>query len=230
MKRPQLSACFSASVVAALLAFSPSTADAQLQPASTRWEPAIQAFEQRDQERMPEPGGVLFVGSSSIRGWDTDRWFPERNAINRGFGGSQISDLLQYAERIVWKYKPAVIVFYSGDNDIAAGKPPQRVIADFKSFADQCARRLPDTQLIYLPIKPSRARWKLWPAMSEANAGIKQYVDQHDRFHYLDTATPLLGDDGQPRSDLLREDGLHLNDEGYRIWSRMVEEKIGARS
>ena len=198
------------------------SAHAQDAQVPSQWEQAIGAFEKSDQVHMPDQGGVLFVGSSSIRGWDTARWFPDRHTINRGFGGSQIADVLQHADRIVWKYKPKVIVFYAGDNDIASGKSADRVVSDFRAFAEQCARRLPAAHLIYLPIKPSRARWQLWPAMSDANARIQQLLRQREQFHYVDTATPLLGEDGQPRGELFQSDGLHLNDAGYRLWTRIV--------
>ena len=98
---------------------------------SERWEPAIEAFEAQDREQPPQPGGAMFLGSSSIRFWDLERWFPASRfpglrATNRGFGGSQIADSLHYLERIVWPHRPSTIVFYAGDNDIAAGKPAGR--------------------------------------------------------------------------------------------------------
>jgi lysophospholipase L1-like esterase len=96
------------------------------------------------------------------------------------------------------------------------------VLDDFKAFARLVANELPNTRIVYVPIKPSLARWKLWPTMREANAMIKQFIDRQDNLHYADTATPMLGDDGTPRADLFIKDGLHLSDEGYELWSGIV--------
>jgi lysophospholipase L1-like esterase len=200
---------------------SPSLA-ADADPAA-RWEKHIRKFEEADRNEPPQPDGILFVGSSSIRMWDTDKWFPGAGVINRGFGGSQISDVNYFAERIVLKYRPRVIAFYAGDNDVAKGKSPKRVLDDFNAFAGLVADELPSARVVYVPIKPSLARWKLWPIMREANAMIKRFIDREDNLHYADTATPMLGDDGAPRADLFIKDGLHLSDKGYELWSGIVE-------
>jgi lysophospholipase L1-like esterase len=193
---------------------------------AAKWEAEIQKFEAADKEHPPEEGGVLFVGSSSIRLWDVENSFPELKPLNRGFGGSQYSDVVHYAERIVVTYKPRVIVLYSGDNDIAGGKTADEVVADVAKLLAVVEKQLPEAHVVILPIKPSVARWKLWTTMQKANAGMKKLAGARDKWHYADTATPVLGDDGQPRRELFVEDGLHLNDKGYELWSRIVQEAI----
>ena len=42
-----------------------------------RWEKSISQFEKQDQDQGIKKGGNLFVGSSSIRMWDLDKYFPE---------------------------------------------------------------------------------------------------------------------------------------------------------
>lgn len=194
---------------------------AEVDPA-TRWEESIAKFEKADAATPPGHGRILFVGSSSIRIWDTDRWFPSRGVLNRGFGGSQVSDVNYFAHRIVLKYRPRVIVFYAGDNDINKGKSAERVTKDFQLFGQLIRERLPECHLIYIPIKPSLARWKLWSEMSRANAAIREYLARCDRFHYADIVTPALDEDGRPRPEIFKDDGLHLNDEGYAIWTSVV--------
>jgi lysophospholipase L1-like esterase len=116
------------------------------------------------------------------------------------------------------KYAPKTVVFYSGDNDMAAGKSPEQVMEDIAEFFESIHEELPEAQVIYLPVKPSLARWKLWPEMQETNALVKQYVDGRDYITYVDTATPMLGSDGQPRQDIFLNDGLHMNERGYQLW------------
>ena len=191
-------------------------------PDPSRFEAEIKAFEAWDRQNSFPPRAVLFVGSSSIRKWQTAEGFPDLRVINRGFGGSHVSEVNHFAERIVFKYSPRVIVFYAGDNDIADGKSPERVFHDLQTFAELLHSRLPETRLIYLPIKPSLARWGKWTQMQAANSLAEAFARDHAWITYLDTATPMLGDDGKPRPELFVEDGLHMNAEGYRQWNEKL--------
>src|SRR5579884_2735715 len=103
------------------------------QPVS-RWEKEIATFEAKDRTNPPPKHAILFVGSSTIRLWNVAHYFPGKQVINRGFGGSQIADVTQFADRIVFPYEPRQIVFYSGDNDLQAGKSPDEVFSDFQKL------------------------------------------------------------------------------------------------
>jgi lysophospholipase L1-like esterase len=188
-------------------------------PDAARFESDIAAFEAWDRQNTFPRDAVLFVGSSSIRMWPTAEAFPDLPVINRGFGGSHISDVNHFAERIVLKYSPRLIVFYAGDNDIEAGKSPQQVFDDFQAFANVVHKSLPKTRIVYLPIKPSIARWPKWPQMQAVNSNVAKLLQSDERIIYVDTATPMLGDDGKPRAKLFLDDGLHLNAKGYDEWS-----------
>src|SRR2546421_5574039 len=120
--------------VAVVLLFIPQTR-ADDQPNFDKWEKEIAALEKRDQDAPPPKNAVLFVGSSSIRRWDVKKSFPDLDVINHGFGGSQIADSTHFAPRIVLKNAPRIIVFYAGDNDLNAGKAPDKVSEDFQDFA-----------------------------------------------------------------------------------------------
>ena len=185
-------------------------------PAS-RWERTIEAFERQDAQSPPPKHAIVFVGSSSIRFWNLKKSFPGLEVINRGFGGSELADSVYYAPRIVVKYQPRIVVLYAGDNDIGAGKTPERVFADFKDFVRAVHAPLPGTKIVYLSIKPSILRWKIVDRMRKANSFIEDYCKHGDGLVYLDVATPLLGPDGKPRPELFQRDGLHLNEKGYAV-------------
>jgi lysophospholipase L1-like esterase len=204
------------------LAKEPLASAAKKPTGPARFESEIAAFEKWDRQNAVPENCVLFVGSSSIRLWQTADAFPDLPVINRGFGGSTADDVNHFADRIVFNYKPRLIVFYAGDNDLAAGRSPEKVFDDIETFRRQLRDRLPATRLIYLPIKPSPARWKLWPQMQQVNANLKAIAEKVDNVKYVDTATPILGPDGQPRKDLFRDDGLHLNAKGYEIWNKIL--------
>jgi lysophospholipase L1-like esterase len=191
-------------------------------PDPARFDAEIAAFENWDRQNAFPRNVILFVGSSSIRLWQTAESFPDLPVINRGFGGSHISDVNHFAERIVLKYVPRLIVFYAGDNDIAGGKSPRRVFGDFQRFAELVHARRPDTPIVFLSIKPSPSRWKFWPDVKQANASVAELAERDERIVYVDIAAPMLGPDGEPRSEIFLDDGLHLNEKGYALWTRIL--------
>ncbi len=191
---------------------------------SSRWEKYIARFEAADKKQMPQPDGVLFIGSSSIRMWKTlEQDFPGLPVINRGFGGSQIADSNHFAGRIVHPYKPRQIVLYAGDNDVAGGKSPETVLADFQQFLKTVRAKLPKVRVSFIAIKPSLSRWKLSGKMAMANSLVRDACGKDKRLDYIDIWQPMLDDNGKPRPDLFLGDGLHLNAKGYALWTSIVK-------
>ncbi len=203
------------------------------QPAAdpfAKWEPEIRAFEQADKTNPPPAGVILFVGSSSIRFWSTlAQDFPGKPVLNRGFGGSQMSDCVHFIPRIVTPYRPRQIFLYEGDNDLASGKAPAQVFADYQSFVRDTRAALPDVPILFLSIKPSPSRWKFVEQAKEANRMIESFAKTQRNLSFIDMFTPLLGTDGQPLPDIYRADKLHLNAKGYAIWRGIVAPYLDAR-
>jgi lysophospholipase L1-like esterase len=200
-----------------LLSTCPASAD------PSRWEESIAAIEGRLKESPPPAGGNLFIGSSSIRLWDLQKSFPNHPTINCGFGGSEIEDSLHFMDRLVFPYQPRVVVFYAGDNDISRGKTAEEVAADFQAFAEKLHRNLPEAKLVYIAIKPSIARWNLVEEMRKANSLIRERAGKEEWRVFVDIDPPMIGEEGKPRPEFFVEDGLHLSEQGYSIWSELVE-------
>lgn len=188
------------------------------------WASKMESFEKADIETPPVPGGVVFVGSSSIRMWNLEKWFPNLDGpvLNRGFGGSQIHHSTTELPLLVLKHKPRAIVFYAGDNDIAAGKTPELVEANYKNFISKLHAALPDAKVHYVAIKPSRARWNLADKNEDANSRIKTFCESDSRLFFIDIWQPMLDEQGMPREELLRDDGLHLTEDGYEMWTELI--------
>jgi lysophospholipase L1-like esterase len=205
-----------------LVSLAPSHAQEQTAQES-KWEKDIRAFEAADRTNPPPPHAILFIGSSSIRRWtNLAETFPKHRVINRGFGGSQISDSIAFAERIVIPYKPAMIVLYAGDNDIASGKTPERVFADFKAFVQKVHGSLPETRVAFIAIKPSPARERFLEQARAANQFVSDYARANKNVLFIDVFTPMLGDDGKARPELFIKDALHTNEKGYDLWASIV--------
>lgn len=187
----------------------------------------IAAFVSRDATNPPPKGAVLFVGSSTIRMWpDVAADFPELKTINRGFGGSQMSDLNGYMDQIVVPYAPSKIILYEGDNDIAAGKSPERVAADFKTFVDRTHTALPNTEIYFLAIKPSPSREKFQAKGDRANDLVKAFAKETGKVHFIDVNTPLLMANGKPDPKFFKPDMLHKNPSGYALWVPIIRKAI----
>lgn len=189
------------------------------------WEPVIAAFDQQDKTRPVAPGGIVFTGSSSIVRWNTlAEDMKPLPVLNRGFGGSQYTDVNQYAWRTVVAYRPSIVVVYAGDNDLAAKstKTPQSVAADVQQFVSIVHGKLPQAWIYIVSIKPSYLRWKQWPQMKEANQLIQNFVRTHERVQYIDVAGPMFDAQGNLPRDLFVEDGLHMTAKGYAIWTSVI--------
>lgn len=190
------------------------------------WEFAIRKFEEQDKVDPPKPGCIVFAGSSSFRFWDTlVSDMKPLDVVNRGFGGSEFYDLNLYAKRIVIAYHPSAVVVYEGDNDLADGssKTPETVAADFRQFVETVHGALPDTWIYILAIKPSKLRWKQWPAMKAANQLIQSYAATQQRVQYIDIATPMFDAGGNLPGDLFKSDGLHPSPKLYAMWTAQIK-------
>jgi len=179
----------------------------------------VAAFQETDIQAPVRPGSVIFTGSSSIRMWDIENSFPGEGYVNRGFGGSTIPGSIRYIDALVIEHKPRLVVFYSGDNDIAVGRPAETVLSDFSYFVGHIHHELPNARIVVISIKPSIARWDKIEEIRRANKLIQEWTTMVDHVDYVDIHDAMLGSDGKPDPDLLLDDGLHLTAAGYAIWN-----------
>ena len=186
-----------------------------------RWEPTIKKFEEADKLSPPPQNAIVFIGASSIVRWNLKESFPElgAQAINRGFGGSLAADSVRYADRVVIPYKPRMVVFYAGDNDVEANHTPAQIAGDFAAFEQKVHAALPDTQIVFISIKPSIRRFPWIEQIKGANALVREYCATHPHLTFVDIVPQMLGEDGKPRKELLVADGLHMTPAGYKIWN-----------
>lgn len=167
---------------------------------------------------------ILFTGSSSIRMWsELKNDFPKHNVLNRGFGGSELTDLLYYAKPLILNYKPSRVFIYEGDNDINAGKSPEEILANADKLLTLLRAQLsPNVKIIFISAKPSVVRWHLKARYEEFNRQLKLWTATKKNVLYADVWTPMLDSKGDVRNDLFIEDNLHMNRRGYEIWKGVI--------
>jgi lysophospholipase L1-like esterase len=192
------------------------------------FETEIRKFEEQDRQMPPPPDAVLFAGSSTFTMWTSlAADFAPLKVINRGFGGSAITDVLHFMDRIVIPCRPAKIVFYCGDNDLAGGATAAQVAERFQEFVRRCRAGLPKVRILFIAIKPSPSRWSLQPAMAAANGKIREWCRASRDLGYLDIVPVMVGADGQPRRELYLDDQLHMSRAGYELWIPLIRRALG---
>ncbi len=196
------------------------------------WESQISAYEKADRVNPPNPGVIVFTGSSSIRYWDSlAEDMKPLDAINRGFGGSTVADVNHYASRIIFPYRPRAVVLYAGDNDLSWpwSKTPEQVFADFSQFVGIIRAQLPDIWIYYVSIKPSILRSGNRHKRKKTNELIAAYISTQPRIQFIDVDQAMLDPRGKTRSELFRWDGLHMNAKGYAVWTAIIKPVLLSR-
>jgi lysophospholipase L1-like esterase len=181
-------------------------------------------FAEQDKANPPPTKNLtLFTGSSTIRRWNTlPKDFPEIPVLNRGFGGSQFSQVHHHFDQLFPHYKPVRIVLYCGENDLWDGKSVEKALTDFTTLVTRIRKVLPNTPLIYLSCKPSPKRMSKWKTYQQLNGQIHAFCKKDPLLTFVDLSTILLGPDGKPTPGIWDKDDLHLNQAGYARLTKLL--------
>ena len=204
---------------------------AQQEADPSRWEAAMQAFDEQDRALPPPEGAIVLTGSSSIARWNDQAAaaLAPLTVIARGFGGSTMQDALYHLDRVALRYKPRAILIYEGDNDTWARVPEETIVDQFRQIVARVHDELPETRIYVMSVKPSLARVDVWPAAQEVNGQLKAIAAADPMVHYIDAANPFLKADGKVMTDIFVEDGLHLNTVGNLIWGSTIRAALMPR-
>jgi lysophospholipase L1-like esterase len=185
----------------------------------------VQRFKKQDSVAFPAPNQVLLIGSSSFTIWkDVQSYFPNIPIINRGFGGSSLSDVIRYRYDVIFPYQPKKIFIYCGENDFASSDTVSvtTVTQRFMTLHQLIRAKYPTTPIVYVSMKPSVSRVQLMPKFEAANKAIAEFLkaDKHSR--YADVYKAMLKPDGTVMDDIFVADRLHMNAKGYAIWQKVL--------
>ena len=202
--------------------------DAQVYPDPERFRADMDTFAAAELAKPSPLGAIVATGSSSMRGWHNRiaKDLAPLTIIPRGFGGSNMYDVRYFLDDLVLRYKPRAVMLYEGDNDAALGATPAQVLTHFDAIVDAIHQKLPETRIYVVAVKPSIARWNIWPTMKATNNLLQSRCDEHSLLTYLDVATPMLGADGKPFKEIFLPDMLHMKGSGYDIWRDAVRQTL----
>ena len=193
----------------------------------TRFEKDIVAFEQADRTSPPPPGGILFVGSSIFRQWTgVQAHMAPLPVFNRAFGGSRTPEQVHYMERIVLPYRPRVIVYYCGSNDVNANETAETIAANYETFSERVRVALPGTRVYFASIIKAPQKRDRWDVVEAANARVRAYSARTPGRGYIDLHPALESAPGQPRMDLYLPDQLHYLPAAYDRMAAVVRPVI----
>ena len=196
------------------------------QPAlASPFESEVSTLESRLSGTQSSTNPIIFYGSSSFRLWKSmQQDFPGYPILNCGFGGSRLTDCVRYANRLVIPRKPAAIVIYAGDNDLALGTPPEQVFQSFQMLFEIFRAYSRSIPIAFVSVKPSPARLKYLPNIIKFNELVEQYLQARPETDYIDICSDMLGPDHRPIPSLFVNDQIHLSAAGYKIMRKEIEE------
>jgi lysophospholipase L1-like esterase len=194
------------------------------------WENDIRKFEQLDSLEIYPEDAILFTGSSSILLWSTlSSDMAPYPVIQRGYGGARLSDFAVYVKRIIYPHPCKAIVIFIA-NDISGGKEdkkPNEVARLFNYILKTIREKYPETPVFWIAITPTALRWDVWPQIREANTRIKKVCEKNRNTYFIQTDYAFLNASAQPKEELFLPDKLHLNTEGYAIWTEIIKKELG---
>ncbi len=191
--------------------------------------PEVRQFEALDRAQEYADNAILFIGSSSIRLWNSleedMKPFP---VIKRGYGGAHFRDIIFYTDRILANHMPEIIVCFVA-NDIKGvpeDESPKKVLRLIKYFIKQVREKHPTTPLVFIEITPTPSRWKQWKAIEKVNRLVEELCVRKEGLYFVSTASAFLAEDKKPNDSLFISDRLHLNSKGYRVWNRLIKNEL----
>lgn len=178
---------------------------------------------------VPEPGGVLLVGSSIFKRWtNAVADLAPLPVTNRAFGGSQTSHQLMFFEQVVPPCRPDLVVWYCGSNDVKGGKDPAMVLTRTREWIGKVQAALPGSGVLLVSVmnSPQKRRDGQAEGVLAVNRGLREMAAEGKRVFFVEINPGFEGPDGSARADLYLEDGLHLNVDGYRELTRLLRPAI----
>lgn len=194
-----------------------------------RWDADISKLEKLDQTENYPRDAILFIGSSSIRRWETIKedmspYIP----IRRGYGGARFSDMAIFVDRLVTPHDPRAIVIFVA-NDISGSerdKKPGEVLALYGYIVGRIQKAKPGVPVFCIAVTPTSSRFDVWPQIKKVNQLISKFSDERDGLHFIATDEAFLNKDGKPRDEYFVKDLLHLNEDGYDLWAKLIKDKL----
>lgn len=161
---------------------------------------------------------IIFIGDSITEGFKIEKYFPNKEILNKGIYGDNTSGVFARIEKDVIKEIPNKVFILIGTNDFALNKTNSEIYSNFihiiKKLQDNSTARIYIMSI--LPVRNLENRNN--ERIKEVNERLK-YICDEASIIFLDLFNGFL-DMNHEMSPKFSEDGLHLTENGY---SRLAE-------
>ena len=173
---------------------------------------------------------VMLAGSSSIEFWTSSKEdLDPIVSYNHGIGGTTIEEWDECLnQRLVFPYKPKMVVYYVGINNVINSKQDAGTIwTNLQKFLNDTHEAMPNTKVQYIMMNLIPGYPTYYPVINSVNESVTNY--QKNNSSWLTLINPgiaLLKENGEPNAAYFRTDGLHLSFYGYVVWGGIIKESI----
>lgn len=186
------------------------------------YEEEVRALERLVARRGAGDRPPVFYGSSSFRLWETLSEDMGPEVLNLAFGGSTLEACDYFFARLVPPARPRSLLLYAGDNDLGDGRSAEAVVKSFRSLATKVGTSLGGLPFGFISVKPSPSRYPLLDRIRQVNEAVRAEIEAMPGGYFVDVFSAMVDNRGWPKGEFFREDGLHLNRQGYLLWSQLL--------
>ncbi len=167
---------------------------------------------------------ILFIGHSLIEFFDWQNRFPAHRVMNLGVAGESVEGLLSRVGKITKVYPSADLIFImTGLNNVAM--EDFEFFDSYKKILESLSAAYPEARVFINSLLPTLSEWIPDKSIQNVNDSLKGLA-KDTKVEFLDIYKLFIDGEGRIVKDYLLDDGVHLSDKGYAVWSEALEEII----
>jgi lysophospholipase L1-like esterase len=169
-------------------------------------------------------GPIVFVGSSIFHRWTAlSSQMAPLPIVNIAFDGAQTSDMLRLVDSRVVPYKPRVVAYYCGSNDVDAGDDGPAIFERIEQFMVRTRTALPDVRIVFVSVIRAPEKQSRWDVVNDINRRVGAYAAATKGIEFVDVNPLVFSADGTPRFDLYLSDQLHFRPKAYEAFAAALK-------
>ncbi len=169
---------------------------------------------------------ILFIGHSLIEFFDWQNRFPDHKVVSLGVAGETVEGLLARTDGIIKEYPHFDLVFImTGTNDVAM--EDFDFLDSYKNIIEKLSAAYPGSGIFIHSILPVTLEWITDEDIKRANRSIKKLAEE-TRVEFLDVYKLFIDTKGKAVESYLLDDGVHLSDKGYAVWTGSLEKIVNS--
>lgn len=173
----------------------------------------------------------LFLGDSITEYYDLDKYFPNLPVVNSGIISNTTEDILNDMKNRVYNYNPSKVFILIGTNDLRDDRSVDEIVNNIKKIIEEIKENRKETEIYLESIYPVNEKVNKKGVEGRKNADIKEINNQLEKYAkkenitYINIYNKLVDDEGLLNEDYTT-DGLHINEDGYKIITKELEKYL----